>query len=108
MTKSAKITIFSQIILIDKIGKDNYSVLVKLADPNEQYDATKKKPFDSLFVYVNLQQNEENVDIYACGLMQVNRDVVPNLIIFDASGIAGSMAGKGTLWLAGYFDERLS
>jgi len=99
---------YTQILLIDKIGEDSYSVLVKLADPNQDYNTTKKKPFDSLFVYVNLQQNGDNVDIYAAGLMQVNRDVVPNLIIFDASGIAGGMAGKGTLWLAGYFDQRIS
>jgi len=32
--------------------------------------------------------------------------VVPNLVVFDASGIAGSMAGKGTLWLASFFEER--
>jgi len=31
---------------------------------------------------------------------------VPNLVVFDASGIAGSMAGKGTLWLASFFEER--
>lgn len=101
---------YSQIILIDKIGKDGYSVLVSL-DPqsqNENMSATKKRPFESLYVYVNLKQNGDNVDIYAAGLMQVNRKVVPNLFIFDASGIAGSMAGKGTLWLAGLFDKRMS
>ena len=38
--------------------------------------------------------------------MQVNRRVVPNLVIFDASGIAGDMAGKGTLWLSGHFEQR--
>jgi hypothetical protein len=32
--------------------------------------------------------------------------VVPNLVVFDASGIAGSMAGKGTLWLASFFEQR--
>ena len=37
----------------------------------------------------------------AAGVFEVNRRVVPNLLIFDASGIAGDMAGKGTLWLAG-------
>lgn len=46
------------------------------------------------------------MDIYAAGVMQVNRKVVPNLVIFDASGIAGSMAGKGTLWLSSFFDQR--
>ena len=67
---------------------------------------TKKKPFNKLQVYVNLEQHGNNVQIYAAGIMKVNRHVVPNLIIFDASGIAGTMAGKGTLWLSSYFDER--
>ena len=67
---------------------------------------TKKKPFNKLQVYVNLEQHGNNVQIYAAGIMKVNRQVVPNLIIFDASGIAGTMAGKGTLWLNSYFDER--
>jgi hypothetical protein len=61
---------------------------------------------ESLSVYVGLQQKGDNVDIYAAGGMQVNRKVVPNLVIFDASGIAGSMAGKGTLWLSSFFDQR--
>ena len=55
---------------------------------------------------VNLEQHGNNVQIYAAGIMKVNRHVVPNLIIFDASGIAGTMAGKGTLWLNSYFDVR--
>lgn len=49
----------------------------------------------------------KSVNIYANGIMKVNRKVVPNLIVFDASGIAGSMAGKGTLWMAAYFQELL-
>ena len=46
------------------------------------------------------------MQIYAAGLMKVNRRVVPNLIVFDASGIAGDQAGKGTLWLSAHFTER--
>ncbi|CAJ1946389.1 unnamed protein product [Cylindrotheca closterium] len=95
---------YCQSVTIDKIGKDNYSVLVHL-DP-EAGEGTTKRPFDSLSVYVGLQQAGQNVDIYAAGVMKVNRKVVPNLVIFDASGIAGSMAGKGTLWLAGHFEQR--
>jgi hypothetical protein len=38
--------------------------------------------------------------------MKVNRKIVPNLVIFDASGIAGAMAGKGTLWLSKHFQDR--
>eukprot|EP00980_Cylindrotheca_fusiformis_P003360 scaffold747_cov120-Cylindrotheca_fusiformis.AAC.16 len=99
---------YSQEILIDKIGDDNYAVLVRL-DPRKQMEhTTAKKPFESLSVYVGLQQRGKDVDIYAAGVMQVNRKVVPNLVVFDASGIAGSMAGKGTLWLAGHFDQRRS
>jgi len=55
---------------------------------------------------VGLEQNGDDVNIYAGGIMKVNRKVVPNLIVFDASGIAGSMAGKGTLWLAAHFEEK--
>ena len=97
---------YSQIITIDKIGHDSYSVLVQLDPDHQRTQATTKKPFESLSVYVGLQQNGKNVDIYAAGVMKVNRQVVPNLIIFDASGIAGGMAGKGTLWLAGFFYQR--
>lgn len=97
---------YSQILTIDKIGNDSYSVLVRLDPEQQTASTTRKRPFESLSVYVGLQQKGENVDIYAAGLMKVNRKVVPNLLIFDASGIAGSMAGKGTLWLAGYFDQR--
>lgn len=97
---------YSQIITIDKIGHDSYSVLVHLDPDRQGSKTTTKKPFEALSVYVGLQQNGKNVDIYAAGVMKVNRKVVPNLIVFDASGIAGGMAGKGTLWLAGFFDQR--
>mmetsp|Transcript_28101 Transcript_28101/g.68433 ORF Transcript_28101/g.68433 Transcript_28101/m.68433 type:complete len:310 (-) Transcript_28101:33-962(-) len=95
---------YCQSVTIDKIGQDKYSVLVNL-DPHQQ-GGTAKRPFESLSVYVGLQQAGKNVNIYAAGVMKVNRNVVPNLLIFDASGIAGSMAGKGTLWLAGHFEQR--
>lgn len=95
---------YSQNLVIDKIGNDGYSVIVRL-DPKNQKESTKR-PFESLSVYVGLQQRNDDVDIYAAGVMKVNRKVVPNLVVFDASGIAGSMAGKGTLWLAGFFDKR--
>lgn len=95
---------YSQRIAIDKVGKDDYCVSVRL-DPSAS-TTTARKPFESLSVYVNLQQEGTDVRVYAAGLMQVNRKVVPNLIVFDASGIAGSMAGKGTLWLAAHFQER--
>jgi hypothetical protein len=97
---------YSQNILIDKIGHDSYTVLVRLDPQQQPASATSKKPFESLSVYVGLQQRGNDVDIYAAGVMKVNRKIVPNLVVFDASGIAGSMAGKGTLWLAGHFDQR--
>ncbi|EOD32719.1 hypothetical protein EMIHUDRAFT_467938 [Emiliania huxleyi CCMP1516] len=65
-----------------------------------------RKPFEALSVYVGLQQVGPDVRIYAAGVFRVNRRVVPNLVVFDASGIAGDMAGKGTLWLAGHFERR--
>ena len=95
---------YCQRVTIDKIGNDTYTVLVRLDPPGSA--TTAKRPFESLSVYVGLQQAGENVDIYAAGVMKVNRNVVPNLVIFDASGIAGSMAGKGTLWLAGHFAQK--
>ena len=110
---------YSQKITIDKIGDNDddddtaekYCVSIQLLDPSTHPGAaatttTLRKPFDALSVYVNLEQHAENVHIYAAGLMKVNRQVVPNLLVFDASGIAGSMAGKGTLWLAAYFQQR--
>jgi len=97
---------YSQKISIDKIGEKDYNVMVRL-DPHQQNgEPSRKKPFESLSVYVGLQQKGKDVQIYAAGVMQVNRKVVPNLLVFDASGIAGSMAGKGTLWLGSYFEQR--
>jgi hypothetical protein len=98
---------YSQKIIIDKIGHDDYAVLVHLDDDKkEDTITTEKKPFDSLSVYVNVLQRGDDVDIYAAGIMKVNRKVVPNLVIFDASGFAGTVAGKATLWLSGFFDHR--
>ena len=94
---------YSQTITVDKVGRKNFCVSV-LLDPN--CPATARKPFESLDVYVGLEQQQDDVRIYAAGVFEVNRRVVPNLIVFDASGIAGDMAGKGTLWLAGHFEER--
>ena len=94
---------YSQTIAIDRIGKHNYCAHVQL-DPN--LPASARKPFESLNVYVGLEQRGDDVHIYAAGVFEVNRRVVPNLIVFDASGIAGDMAGKGTLWLSGEFEKR--
>lgn len=99
---------YSQTITIDKIGHENYCVSIRLDPKQQPSDATDRKPFESLSVYVGLQQQGDDVNIYAAGVMQVNRKVVPNLVVFDASGIAGSMAGKGTLWLASFFEQRRS
>ena len=111
---------YQQIIEIDKVGRNNYSILVRLLKnknennrKNDQVEGTDssaitttaKKPFESLQVYVNLEQDGKDVNIYAAGVFEVNRQVVPNLIVFDTSGIAGSIAGKGTLWLAAYFEK---
>jgi hypothetical protein len=97
---------YSQSITIHKIGPDNYNVSIRLDPDQQSQDVTDRKPFDALAVHVGLQQKGEDVHIYAAGVMQVNRKVVPNLVVFDASGIAGSMAGKGTLWLASFFEQR--
>ena len=107
---------YQQIIEIDKVGKENYSILVRLLknehplrqqeDPVSSMTATDKKPFESLEVYVGLEQMGSDVKIYAAGVFEVNRNVVPKIIVFDTSGFAGSIAGKGTLWLAGYFEKR--
>jgi hypothetical protein len=97
---------YSQRIAIDKIGDQNYTVMVHLDPKHQSRSTTDKKPFESLSVYVGLEQKNKNVHIYAAGVMKVNRKVVPNLILFDASGIAGQMAGKGTLWLAALFEQK--
>jgi len=94
---------YTQKIRVDKIGSFGFSALVEL-DPASK-STTKLKPFDKLKVNVSLKQVGDDVHIYACGLMRVNRKIVPNLIIFDASGIAGAMAGKGTLWLSSHFAK---
>ena len=94
---------YSQRITVDKIGSGNYCAFVEL-DPDKAM--TAKRPFNSLAVYIGLEQQGKDVRIYASGVFEVNRQVVPNLIVFDASGIAGDMAGKGTLWLAGEFARR--
>jgi len=114
---------YQQIIEIDKVGHQNYSILVRLLknkknskrennhpleeqeDLNSAITTTVKKPFESLQVYVGLEQMGSDVKIYAAGVFEVNRDVVPKIIVFDTSGLAGSIAGKGTLWLAGYFKN---
>ena len=93
---------YTQRVTVDRIGH-NYCAFVQL-DPEQA--STARKPFESLAVYVGLRQDGKNVRIYAAGVFEVNRRVVPNLVVFDASGIAGDMAGKGTLWLAGHFEER--
>lgn len=107
---------YRQKICIYKIGQNgHYTVSVTMDNNNNKNDATKqttstrKKPFEQLYVYVNLQPDTTKSNcfqIYAAGLMKVNRQVIPNLLIFDASGIAGNMAGKGTLWLVAYFDQQ--
>lgn len=94
---------YSQTLTIDKIGNNNYSVMVRL-DPNQQ-NPTVKRPFQCLSVYISLEQKLKNVHIYAAGVMQVNRKVVPNFGLFDARGYAGSVAGKATLWLVPHFKQ---
>ena len=94
---------YSQTITVDRVGKGNYNALVQL---DAEASSSARKPFESLSVYVGLAQEGDNVHVYAAGVMEVNRRVVPNLVIFDASGIAGDLAGKGTLWLSGHFTER--
>ncbi len=114
---------YQQIIEIDKVGQHNYAVLVRLlkhekkrkgenmrqlAEREDRFGAittTVKKPFESLEVYVGLEQMGSDVKIYAAGVFEVNRKVVPKIMVFDTSGFAGSIAGKGTLWLAGYFEK---
>jgi len=116
---------YQQKIAIDKIGQHNYSILVRLFKKgrenncreenhdqlHEQVDlisgmtTTVTKPFESMEVYVGLEQMGDDVKIYAAGVFQVNRSLIPKLIFFDTSGFAGSLAGKGTLWLSAYFEN---
>ena len=97
---------YTQVIRVDKIGSGDYNAYVELLGFDEDSKSTTLRPFDILKVNVNLSQRGPDVDICATGLMKVNRGVVPNLIVFDAAGIAGSMAGKGTLWLSRHFRKR--
>ena len=96
---------YTQVIRVDKIGHGDYNAFVQLLDSSHDTKATMLRPFNVLRVNVNLHQVGSNVEIYAAGLMKVNRKVVPNLVIVDAAGIAGSMAGKGTLWLSSHFRK---
>ena len=114
---------YQQIIEIDKIGLHDCTILVRLLkkkknskrednDRLEEHEylnsavtTTVKKPFESLEVYIRLEQMGSDVKIYTAGVLEVNRRVVPKIIIFDTSGLAGSLAGKGTLWLWGYFEK---
>lgn len=105
LTSKTGIMRYSQTIAVDQIGNEKYCVSIKL-DPT-RLGGTKLRPFDQLHVYVGVEPYQQHsVKIYAAGIMKVNRKVVPNLVVFDASGIAGSMAGKGTLWLAAYFEKK--
>jgi hypothetical protein len=135
ITSHTGIMRYSQKIVIDKIITSNendsknakYCVSIQMMDPRETSSSsstdtaatTVKKPFEALYVHVNLEPStssssrehhpaapNSDVYVYAAGLLKVNRKVVPNLVVFDASGIAGSMAGKGTLWLTAYFKQR--
>ena len=109
---------YSQRIVVDRVGAHAYCVLVELV-PERGVDGGRaergralrgasagKRPFRSLAVYVHLAQRGADVDIYAAGVFEVDRRVVPHLVLFDASGIAADMAGKGTLWLSAHFGER--
>lgn len=104
LTGKTTIMRYTQKICVDKIGKDNYNAFVELDTKSKSN--TKLRPFHILKVNVGLEQVGNDVHIYAAGIMKVNRKIVPNLVIFDASGIAGAMAGKGTLWLSKHFQDR--
>lgn len=106
LTGKTTVMRYTQKIRVDKIGKGNYNALVELDTTSKSN--TKLRPFHILKVNVGLEQVGNDVFIYAAGIMKVNRKIVPNLYIFDASGIAGAMAGKGTLWLSKHFQDRAS
>ena len=93
---------YSQRVTIDQIGARHFCCHVRI---DHEQSSSARKPFENLQVFVGLQQVGDDVHIYAAGLFEVNRRVVPNLIVFDASGIAGDIAGKDTLWLSGHFGE---
>lgn len=110
ITSHTGIMRYSQKIIVDKVTstgagnqKENlpasYCALVDL--DKTQSNTTNTKPFNELSVYISLQSKGDDVNIYAAGVFQVNRKVVPDILVFDASGIAGNLAGKGTLWLSG-------
>jgi hypothetical protein len=40
--------------------------------------------------------------------VRTSRQVMPNLVVFDAGGVAGSAAGEGTPWLSSFFEQRKS
>ncbi|KAL7549548.1 hypothetical protein ACHAWF_012816, partial [Thalassiosira exigua] len=103
LTGLTTVMTYTQLVRVDKIG-EGFNAYVEL-DLDAKTN-TKQRPFDVLRVNISLKRAGEDVYIYAAGLMRVNRSVVPNLIIFDASGIAGAMAGKGTLWLSTHFARR--
>jgi hypothetical protein len=106
---------YSQSNTVDQVGNQgHYCVAVRLApddddddDASSSFTTTTRKPFDALQVYISLRPTSDgqHVDIYAAGLMKVNRRVVPKFFVLDASGIAGTMAGRGTLWLAAHFAQ---
>ena len=74
---------------------------------NDATTTTTLAPFTALHVYVNLTPIGRDTHVYAAGLFQVNRRVIPHLVVFDAAGLAGTLAGQGTLWLAAHFDSKL-
>ena len=104
LTGKTTVMRYTQKIRVDKIGSNNYNAFVELDTKSKSN--TKLRPFHILKVNVGLEQVGNDVHIYAAGIMKVNRKIVPNLVIFDASGIAGAMAGKGTLWLSKHFLDR--
>ena len=106
LTGKTTIMKYTQLIRVDKIGTLGYNAYVTLDSTAKSN--TQQRPFNELAVNVSLQQVDNDVHIYAAGLMRVNRSIVPNLIIFDASTIAGGLAGKSTLWLSKHFDARSS
>ncbi|KAL7496640.1 hypothetical protein ACHAWT_005112 [Skeletonema menzelii] len=106
LTGKTTVMRYTQKICVDKIGNSNYNAFVELDTKSKSN--TKLRPFHILKVNVGLEQVGNDVHIYAAGIMKVNRKIVPNLVIFDASGLAGAMAGKGTLWLSKHFQDRSS
>ena len=104
LTGKTTIMRYTQKIRVDKIGNGNYNAFVELDTKSKSN--TKLRPFHILKVNVGLEQVGRDVHIYAAGIMKVNRKIVPNLVVFDASGIAGAMAGRGTLWLSKHFQDR--